>query len=939
VVTDAGNVTAPFILTRSSDADTYEPQTSDGLDQGSYFYVESGDTGAGASYVKTAPSGPFIFGVANIEFTQFSSSQVYSANTQAGLNLTGTVFSAKVDNDTTAFDGGGNIIVKSGANLVTPNIGNATGNSLTLTGNGLLSATTVTASGNVLAGNVNSNAAVTGVTITASGNLAGNNAVITNDVGAATVSASGNVLAGNVNSNAAVTGVTITASGNLAGNNAVITNDVGAATGTFSGNVLAGNVNSNAAVTGVTITASGNLVGNNAVITNNVGATTVTATGNVSGGNLTTAGDVTTATVTATGNIVGGNVSAGSGIISTTGNINGGNINATANVTGSGAVFSGNVTANTFIGNIQGNIDAGGANTNIQFNDDDILAGSGNFTFDKSTGQVTVNGSLVVDNVVVNGDDITSLGSELTINSAGSDINFRVAGDGQTNLFIVDAGSDTVLISTASPTTGAALKVGTTDSIMVPVGNIAQRPATGVTGMLRFNTTSDSLEYYDNDSWTSAGTTFTIIVADSFSGNGVQTQFTLSEDSTTAGTIVSINGVVQIPTTAYSVSGNVLTFTEAPALTDEIDARILTTTQQVVGITNASGNAIFEGSATSAAFTVQGNLLPTANVTYDLGSTSFRWRDGYFAGNSITLGNIVMKNTGGNSIGFFGPDGTTPATLDANVEVVGDAIESGTSNVSFAGANGNVLLVSGGNTTGVITGTGANIAGTLNATGNANVGNIGTAGLVIATGNITGGNLNTAGLVIATGNITGGNLNTAGQVIATGNITGGNLITAGLVSLSSITKTGSNGVGNIGSSTSVFNTVFAKATSAQYADLAEMYEADAIYEPGTVLCFGGTKEVTLCGQADSTRVSGVVSTNPSYLMNSGQTGDCVVAVALTGRVPCRVTGTVRKGDLMVSTGDGRARANNAAAVGTVIGKALADFDGADGVIEVVVGRV
>jgi hypothetical protein len=71
----------------------------------------------------------------------------------------------------------------------------------------------------------------------------------------------------------------------------------------------------------------------------------------------------------------------------------------------------------------------------------------------------------------------------------------------------------------------------------------------------------------------------------------------------------------------------------------------------------------------------------------------------------------------------------------------------------------------------------------------------------------------------------------------------------------------------------------------------------------------------------------------------GQAGDCVVAVALTGRVPTRVTGTVRKGDLMVSTGDGRAQANNAARVGTVIGKALADFDGADGTIEVVVGRV
>ena len=474
------------------------------------------------------------------------------------------------------------------------------------------------------------------------------------------------------------------------------------------------------------------------------------------------------------------------------------------------------------------------------------------------------------------------------------------------NLLVVDAGTDTVVIGGANATTGASFKVDTTDSMMPPVGNTLQRPGTPVLGMFRFNTGGDALEVYTSSGWEDVGVpAFTVIIADAFVGDGSTLAFTLSANSTTAGTIVAINGVVQEPTTAYSVSGVTLTFTEAPAISDNIDARILTTTTTVTNIENTSGNAVIEALDSADTIQVTGNLLPQANVTFDLGSTTLRWRDGYFAGNSITLGNIVMKNTGGNSFGIFGPDGTTPATLDANVEVVGAAIESGTSNVSFAGANGNVLLVSGGNTTGIITDTGANITGTLNATGNANVGNLGTAGLIVATGNITGGNL----------------------------------ITAGLVSLASITKTGSNGVGNIGSSTSVFDTVFAKATSAQYADLAEMYESDAVYEPGTVLCFGGAKEVTLCGQADSTRVAGVVSTNPSYIMNSGQIGDCVVAVALTGRVPTRVTGTVRKGDLMVSTGDGRARANNGAAVGTVIGKALADFDGADGVIEVVVGRV
>jgi len=148
-----------------------------------------------------------------------------------------------------------------------------------------------------------------------------------------------------------------------------------------------------------------------------------------------------------------------------------------------------------------------------------------------------------------------------------------------------------------------------------------------------------------------------------------------------------------------------------------------------------------------------------------------------------------------------------------------------------------------------------------------------------------------------------------------------------------------NGVGNIGNSTGYFNTIFAKATSAQYADLAEMYEADGPIEPGTVVAFGGTREVTTCDSDGSRKVAGVVSTNPSYIMNASLSGNNVVAVALTGRVPTKVTGTVRKGDLMVAAGAGRARAEANPAVGAVIGKALADFDGAEGTIEVVVGRL
>ncbi len=128
------------------------------------------------------------------------------------------------------------------------------------------------------------------------------------------------------------------------------------------------------------------------------------------------------------------------------------------------------------------------------------------------------------------------------------------------------------------------------------------------------------------------------------------------------------------------------------------------------------------------------------------------------------------------------------------------------------------------------------------------------------------------------------------------------------------------------------------ATAAQYADLAENYLADAEYEPGTVLEFGGNCEVTIA-EDETRRVAGIVSTNPAYLMNSGLTGNHVVAVALQGRVPCKVRGKIHKGDMLVSGGSGYARPTQDPKIGTIIGKALEDFDGIEGVIEVVVGRI
>jgi hypothetical protein len=133
------------------------------------------------------------------------------------------------------------------------------------------------------------------------------------------------------------------------------------------------------------------------------------------------------------------------------------------------------------------------------------------------------------------------------------------------------------------------------------------------------------------------------------------------------------------------------------------------------------------------------------------------------------------------------------------------------------------------------------------------------------------------------------------------------------------------------------------ATSAQFADLAEKYVADAVYDPGTVLEFGGKFEVTLADN-ETKKVAGVVSTNPGFIMNNGlecsvTAGERTAVLALQGRVPCKVTGKIMKGDLLVSAGNGMAKSSQDPKIGTVIGKALEDFDGGEGVIEIVVGRL
>ena len=190
-----------------------------------------------------------------------------------------------------------------------------------------------------------------------------------------------------------------------------------------------------------------------------------------------------------------------------------------------------------------------------------------------------------------------------------------------------------------------------------------------------------------------------------------------------------------------------------------------------------------------------------------------------------------------------------------------------------------------------------------------------TGGVISAAGTVTGSS-HLGAVVSVTGAITGAALTGSSLTVSTGNISGGN-----------INNNNSNGVGNIGSASTYFNQVFATATTALYADVAERFAADEVLEAGTVVELGGPAEITKSRMELSENVFGVISTRAAYLMNGGAgDNDTHPPVAMTGRVPVKVTGTVRKGDRLVSAGSGIARAAQAgeATSFNVIGRSLVD---------------
>ena len=200
--------------------------------------------------------------------------------------------------------------------------------------------------------------------------------------------------------------------------------------------------------------------------------------------------------------------------------------------------------------------------------------------------------------------------------------------------------------------------------------------------------------------------------------------------------------------------------------------------------------------------------------------------------------------------------------------------------------------------------------------------------------------LQVVGTVTATafaGNLTG---NVVGNVTGTASLDlplAGGTMTGTLISNN--IRPSDDATYDIGTTDKGYNTVFAKATSAQYADLAEKYETDSNYEVGTVVVFGGEKEVTQSTISNDTRVAGVISEDPAYLMNDKSEGQ---AIAWVGKVKCKVHGVVAKGDLLTTCGThpGCAQKASTPVLGSVVGKAMENkTDAGESVILISVGRL
>jgi len=379
-------------------------------------------------------------------------------------------------------------------------------------------------------------------------------------------------------------------------------------------------------------------------------------------------------------------------------------------------------------------------------------------------------------------------------------------------------------------------------------------------------------------------------------GNGITTSVAGNSVTFALDNVVNLTNISSLDSTGVTINDNLL-------ITGVIKAEGSSSIQIEDGL-NISG-ATFSAGAISSNAGISGTTISGTTVT----GTAFTMTSGFTATQSsgdVTVANttsdkdlIFTVNDGGAATEVFRLDGDVSALLIAS----GKELRFADSGEKIA-SDGTDLTIS----------SGAKI--NLTATSDVHIPNA--VGLVFGDG----------GEHIETDN-TNLTLTSGGTIIADCT----SLVTTTL-DVNIIQSTDSAEI-LINEALRVTGTITGTVTSAQYADLAEIFPTDETdLESGDVVHFTGNKKVGKCNEDAHSSVAGVISTEPGFLLNEGAVG---VKLAMTGRVPCKVTGTINPGDLLVSAGNGRARAEANPSIGTVIGKALESKDTAgDAVIDIMI---
>jgi hypothetical protein len=517
--------------------------------------------------------------------------------------------------------------------------------------------------------------------------------------------------------------------------------------------------------------ATGNLsvvllnVTSNANVGNLGTAGLIVATGNVTGGNLVTGGEVA-----ATGNVSGGNLTTG-GVVAATGNVTGGNL-----VTG-GALA---VTGNANVGNLgtarviaTGNISGTQLISNIATGTAPLVVTSTTTVANLAAATATTAGTVTT----AAQPNITSVGTltGLTISTATGRLGFGTDGGGVVSIGLIDGNSSTPYIDFNTSNTAVDYNVrlmATGAATGVGAGTLTASAATFAIGnALTVGTTATVT---GNANVGNLGTAGLIVATGNVTGGNLTTAGVVAATGNVSGGNLTTAGVVAA---TGNVSGGNLTTAGALSVTGNANVGNLGTAGLVVATGNVTGGNLVTGGVISVTGNANVGNLGTAGLVVATGNVS--------GGNLVTGG--ALSVTGNANVGNIGA--TTAIFTTGNITTINSGLlQNGTSNVVVAASGGNVTLGVAGTARIIATSTGANITGTGNITGNANVGNLGTAGLVVATGNVTGGNLVTGGAVVATGNVSGsglfidglanitGNAIVGGVVAATGNVSGANVV-------------------------------------------------------------------------------------------------------------------------------------------------------------------